>query len=105
MRNALSSVIAIVVLTAIFGFGYPLVMTGFASVTMPHQAAGSLITLNGKVVGSRLAAQAFTALEVLPRAPVRHLARLQPGRDDVRQPRPDEPGSRQGDRRQRAAPS
>jgi K+-transporting ATPase ATPase C chain len=61
MRNALSSVIAIVVLTAIFGFAYPLVMTGFASVTMPHQAAGSLITLNGKVVGSRLAAQAFTA--------------------------------------------
>jgi K+-transporting ATPase ATPase C chain len=61
MRNILSSVIAIVVLTAVFGFVYPLVMTGFASVTMPTQAAGSLITLNGKVVGSRLAAQAFTA--------------------------------------------
>jgi K+-transporting ATPase ATPase C chain len=61
MRNILSSVAAIVVITAVFGFGYPLVMTGFASVTMPHQAAGSLITVNGKVVGSRLAAQAFTA--------------------------------------------
>ena len=61
MRNILSSVIAIVVITAVFGFAYPLVMTGFASVTMPHQAAGSLITVNGKVVGSRLAAQAFTA--------------------------------------------
>jgi potassium-transporting ATPase KdpC subunit len=61
MRNILSSVVAIVVITAIFGFGYPLLMTGFASVTMPHQAAGSLITVNGKVVGSRLAAQEFTA--------------------------------------------
>jgi K+-transporting ATPase ATPase C chain len=61
MRNILSSAVAIVVITAVFGFAYPLAMTGFASVTMPHQAAGSLITLNGKVVGSRLAAQAFTA--------------------------------------------
>ena len=61
MRNILSSVVAIVVITAVFGFAYPLVMTGFASVTMPRQAGGSLITLNGKVVGSRLAAQAFTA--------------------------------------------
>ena len=61
MRNILSSVVAIVVITAFFGFAYPLVMTGFASLTMPHQAGGSLITVNGKVVGSRLAAQAFTA--------------------------------------------
>jgi K+-transporting ATPase ATPase C chain len=69
MRNILSSVVAIVVLTAVFGFGYPLVMTGFASVTMPHQAAGSLITLNGKVVGSRLAAQAFTATKYFHERP------------------------------------
>jgi K+-transporting ATPase ATPase C chain len=69
MRNILSSVVAIVVITAVFGFGYPLVMTGFASVTMPHQAAGSLITLNGKVVGSRLAAQAFTATKYFHERP------------------------------------
>jgi K+-transporting ATPase ATPase C chain len=61
MRNILSSIVAIVVITAVFGLGYPLVMTGFASIALPHQAAGSLITLNGKVVGSRLAAQAFTS--------------------------------------------
>jgi len=60
MRNVLSSVVAIVVLTAIFGFAYPLVMTGFAQVAFKHQANGSLIKVNGKVVGSKLAAQQFT---------------------------------------------
>jgi potassium-transporting ATPase KdpC subunit len=60
MRSALSSVLAIVVITAVFGFGYPLLATGFAQVAFPNQANGSLITLNGKVVGSKLAAQTFT---------------------------------------------
>jgi potassium-transporting ATPase KdpC subunit len=61
MRNLVSSVIAIVVITAVFGFAYPVVMTGFASVAFPHQAGGSLIKVNGKVVGSKLAAQSFTS--------------------------------------------
>ena len=60
MRNLVSSVLAIVVLTAVFGFGYPALMTAFASVAFPHQGTGSLVHRNGKIVGSRLAAQAFT---------------------------------------------
>ena len=60
MRSLVSSVLAIVVLTAVFGFGYPALMTGFATVAFPHQAGGSLISVNGKVVGSKLAAQSFT---------------------------------------------
>jgi potassium-transporting ATPase KdpC subunit len=60
MRNVVSSVLVIVVVTAVFGFGYPALMTGFASVAFPHQAGGSLIHRNGKIVGSRLAAQQFT---------------------------------------------
>jgi len=60
MRNIVSSVIAIVVITAFFGFGYPLVMTAFAQVAFSHQANGSLIKVNNKVVGSSLAAQGFT---------------------------------------------
>ena len=60
MRNLVSSVLAIVVLTAVFGFGYPALMTGFATVAFPHQAGGSLLSVNGKVVGSKLAAQSFT---------------------------------------------
>jgi K+-transporting ATPase ATPase C chain len=60
MRNLVSSVLAIVVITAVLGFGYPLVMTGFAQVAFKGNANGSLITVRGKVVGSKLAAQEFT---------------------------------------------
>jgi K+-transporting ATPase ATPase C chain len=61
MRNLVRSVFAIVALTALFGFAYPALMTGFAAVAFPHQAAGSLIKVNGTVVGSKLAAQSFTS--------------------------------------------
>ena len=61
LRAAVSSVIAIVLTTVILGLGYPLVMTGFAQVAFKSQANGSLIEQNGKVIGSRLVAQAFTA--------------------------------------------
>lgn len=48
-------------LTAVlFGLGYPLVITGIASLVFPHKAAGSLILKNGQVIGSELLAQSFT---------------------------------------------
>ena len=62
MKSAISSVIAIVLLTAVFGFAYPAVMTGFGQAAFKQQANGSLIEVDGKVVGSKLAAQAFTGL-------------------------------------------
>ncbi len=61
MRAVVSSALAIVVLTAVFGLAYPLLMTGFAQATFRHQADGSLVSVGGKVVGSRLAAQGFTS--------------------------------------------
>jgi potassium-transporting ATPase KdpC subunit len=61
MKNIVSSVVAIVVITLVFGFAYPLVMTGFAQVAFKNQAQGSLIKINGAVVGSKLAAQSFTS--------------------------------------------
>ena len=63
MRALVSSVIAAVLFTAVFGFAYPALMTGFAQVAFPEKADGSLIERDGQVVGSRLAAQAFTAPE------------------------------------------
>jgi K+-transporting ATPase ATPase C chain len=59
LRDVKASVVAVVVLTAAFGFAYPAVMTGFAQVTWSHKANGSLIKRDGKVVGSELAAQEF----------------------------------------------
>lgn len=60
-RILVASVVSIVLMTALFGFAYPVVMTGFASVTFPSQAGGSLIKYHGQVVGSTLAAQAFSS--------------------------------------------
>jgi K+-transporting ATPase ATPase C chain len=61
MRTIAGSAIAVVVLTLVFGFAYPLVMTGFAQVAFQNKANGSLITRDGKVVGSKLAGQVFTS--------------------------------------------
>ena len=69
MRSVLSSAIAIVVITAVFGFGYPLVMTGIAQVAFKSQANGSLISVGGKVVGSKLAAQGFTGTKYFHERP------------------------------------
>ena len=61
IRLALRSAVAVVVLTVVFGLVYPLVMTGFARVAFSNKSNGSLIERDGKVVGSKLAAQKFTS--------------------------------------------
>jgi len=58
-RDVLPSIIAIVVLTVLFGVIYPLATTGVAQVLFPGKADGSQIERDGKVVGSRLIGQDF----------------------------------------------
>jgi potassium-transporting ATPase KdpC subunit len=58
-RDLRGAVVVIVILTLAFGFAYPAVMTGFAQVAFENKADGSLIERDGKVVGSKLAAQEF----------------------------------------------
>jgi K+-transporting ATPase ATPase C chain len=62
MRRDLSAgAIAVVVLTLVFGLALPALFTGFAQLAFAHQANGSLITRDGRTVGSRLVAQGFTS--------------------------------------------
>jgi K+-transporting ATPase ATPase C chain len=63
MRTLGRSVVAVVVLTLVLGLVYPLLFTGFAQLVFSNRADGSLIERDGTVVGSRLAAQAFTKPE------------------------------------------
>jgi potassium-transporting ATPase KdpC subunit len=57
------SVLAVLVLSIVFGLIYPAVMTGFAQLAFSDKANGSLIERDGKIVGSRLAAQEFKRSE------------------------------------------
>jgi potassium-transporting ATPase KdpC subunit len=59
LRDLRASVIAVVALTVVFGLAIPAAFTGFAQLAFSHQANSSLIKVNGKVVGSELAAQGF----------------------------------------------
>ena len=63
MKQIKIAILATIVLTILFGLAYPLVFTGLAQVLFPHQANGSLVTVNGKVAGSELIGQSFTKPE------------------------------------------
>lgn len=60
LHNTKRAVLVTVVLMIICGLIYPLVLTGISKVIFPRQAEGSLIRVDGKVVGAETIGQEFT---------------------------------------------
>ena len=60
VRQHIAGFRILLVFTVICGFIYPLVMVGIAQVAFHNKANGSLVSYNGKVVGSGLLCQEFT---------------------------------------------
>ncbi len=63
LEQILPAVRITLVLTVLTGMLYPALVTGIVQVIFPHQANGSLVEVNGKVIGSELIGQKFTKLE------------------------------------------
>ena len=59
IQHVRAAVVSLALLTALTGVAYPLGVTGITRVAFPSRAKGSLIVMDGNVVGSRLLGQPF----------------------------------------------
>jgi K+-transporting ATPase ATPase C chain len=55
------AIVMTILFAALLGLAYPLAMTGIGQAIFPSQANGSLVTENGRVIGSTVVGQAFNS--------------------------------------------
>ncbi len=60
-KHLLDSIKMLAVMTVFTGVLYPLFMTLIANIVFPDQATGSLIKINGRIIGSKLIGQNFSS--------------------------------------------
>lgn len=60
LRQTWTAVRALLIFTVVLGIGYPLLVTGIGQLAINNQANGSLVSVDGTVVGSALIGQSFT---------------------------------------------
>jgi K+-transporting ATPase ATPase C chain len=58
-KDLLTGLLAVIVLAVVLGILYPLLITGVSQVIFPGKANGSLVKVDGRVVGSSLIGQEF----------------------------------------------
>ena len=59
-RQLLPALVMMIVFTVLLGLVYPLVVTGIAMLGFNDKAEGSLVKVDGQVVGSKSIGQVFT---------------------------------------------
>lgn len=63
LRELRNATVVFLLLTALTGVAYPALVTLVAQTAFPHQASGSLLRADGRVVGSELIGQHFSSPE------------------------------------------
>lgn len=59
MKNTLIAIKSFIIFSILLGLVYPLAITGIAQIAFPQKANGSLIKIDGQVIGSSLIGQKF----------------------------------------------
>jgi len=58
-QNIGQSIKIVILMILVTGIGYPLLLVAIDQISLPFQSNGSLLTFDGKVIGSKLIAQEF----------------------------------------------